>query len=218
MCWHGRSGCCRRRRRRTASAADTACGQSAAPAAATPAWPWHADGLRAPAATSGCRASRRLETACRWIFTLQGLQRGAWLLLAGLRAEQVGIDSEGDLAGTTERAPADFELFANALHAATGGDEQGDPALGLERSRHVEGGPAWKADSGTSPSTSMTVRWCAPRPAVGWLRAPAARAAIRRRRRAGSAGDRADGSCVLARTPSGRARAGSPPSAAGAAG
>ncbi len=47
-------------------------------------------------------------------------------------------------AGHTERAPAYYELYANGLHIATAAFERGDPNLPTERSRHVEGGLAWK--------------------------------------------------------------------------
>lgn len=46
--------------------------------------------------------------------------------------------------GSTQRAPASAELFANGLHVATGVFERGDPDLGLERSRHAELGLHWQ--------------------------------------------------------------------------
>lgn len=46
--------------------------------------------------------------------------------------------------GATERAPAYYELYADGVHVATGAYEQGDPGLGLERSRHLELGAEWK--------------------------------------------------------------------------
>lgn len=45
--------------------------------------------------------------------------------------------------GSTQRAPAYYELHANGVHVATAAYEKGDPALPLERSRHVELGLAW---------------------------------------------------------------------------
>lgn len=45
----------------------------------------------------------------------------------------------------TERAPTFYELYANGLHLATAAFEVGDAALGLERSRHVEAGAAWRS-------------------------------------------------------------------------
>lgn len=55
---------------------------------------------------------------------------GGWTLLAS--------------AGATERAPAYYELYADGVHVATGAYEQGDPTLGLERSRHLELGAEWQ--------------------------------------------------------------------------
>ena len=48
-------------------------------------------------------------------------------------------------AGTTQRAPAYYELYANGVHVATAAFELGDPRLGLERSRHLELGLAWRS-------------------------------------------------------------------------
>jgi iron complex outermembrane receptor protein len=47
-------------------------------------------------------------------------------------------------AGSTQRAPAYYELYANGVHLATAAFERGDPTLGLERSRHAELGLAWR--------------------------------------------------------------------------
>lgn len=47
--------------------------------------------------------------------------------------------------GSTERAPAYYELFASGVHVATGAYERGDPDLGIERSRHMELGAEWKS-------------------------------------------------------------------------
>lgn len=44
----------------------------------------------------------------------------------------------------TQRAPKDYELFANGPHVATGAWEVGDPALGVERSRNVDVGVQWR--------------------------------------------------------------------------
>ncbi len=46
--------------------------------------------------------------------------------------------------GSTQRAPAYYELFANGLHVATGAYEQGDVDQRLERSRHAELGLQWQ--------------------------------------------------------------------------
>jgi iron complex outermembrane receptor protein len=48
-------------------------------------------------------------------------------------------------AARTERAPTFYELYANGLHVATAAFERGDTTLGLERSRHLEAGLAWRA-------------------------------------------------------------------------
>ncbi len=45
----------------------------------------------------------------------------------------------------SERAPRDYELFANGPHVATGAYETGDPALGKERSVNADLGLQWKA-------------------------------------------------------------------------
>ena len=46
--------------------------------------------------------------------------------------------------GSTQRATAYYELFANGLHVATGAFEQGDADQRLERSRHAELGLQWQ--------------------------------------------------------------------------
>ena len=46
--------------------------------------------------------------------------------------------------GHTQRAPAYYELYANGLHLATGAFEQGDPAMGVERSHHLDVGLQWR--------------------------------------------------------------------------
>ena len=44
----------------------------------------------------------------------------------------------------TQRAPRDYELFADGPHVATGAYEVGNPALGKERSRNLDLGLQWK--------------------------------------------------------------------------
>lgn len=44
----------------------------------------------------------------------------------------------------TQRAPRDYELYANGPHLATAAWETGDPALGKERSNSVDLGLAWQ--------------------------------------------------------------------------
>lgn len=46
----------------------------------------------------------------------------------------------------TERAPTNYELFANGVHVATGAFERGSPELLEERSTTVDLGLQWKAD------------------------------------------------------------------------
>ena len=46
--------------------------------------------------------------------------------------------------GSTQRAPAYYELHANGVHVATAAYEKGDVALPVERSRHAELGLAWR--------------------------------------------------------------------------
>ena len=46
--------------------------------------------------------------------------------------------------GSTQRAPAYYELYANGVHLATGVYERGDPAQPLEKSRHAELGLQWQ--------------------------------------------------------------------------
>lgn len=46
--------------------------------------------------------------------------------------------------GSTQRAPAYYELYANGVHVATAAFEKGDTSLPLERSRHAELGLAWR--------------------------------------------------------------------------
>ncbi len=47
--------------------------------------------------------------------------------------------------GRMQRAPKDYELFANGPHIATGAFEVGDATLGVERAASVEAGLQWKS-------------------------------------------------------------------------
>jgi epoxyqueuosine reductase len=47
--------------------------------------------------------------------------------------------------GWSQRAPKDYELFANGPHAATGTFEQGDHRSALEKATQLDVGGAWKA-------------------------------------------------------------------------
>lgn len=64
---------------------------------------------------------------------------GLW----NIGAATSGWSASANLA-RTQRAPRDYELFANGRHVATGAWEQGNAALGLEQSAGVDAGIAWK--------------------------------------------------------------------------
>ncbi len=51
----------------------------------------------------------------------------------------------------TQRAPKDYELFANGPHVATVAWETGNPNLGLEKSTSLDLGAAWKSGRTASP-------------------------------------------------------------------
>lgn len=58
-----------------------------------------------------------------------------------------------------ERAPSDFELYANGVHVATAAYERGDPALGVERSRHLEAGLGWLGPAASLRATLFQTRF-----------------------------------------------------------
>lgn len=64
----------------------------------------------------------------------------------------------GNLA-RSERAPKDYELFANGPHVATGAWEVGNPALGKERSVHLELGAQWKRGAHLVRANAYTARF-----------------------------------------------------------
>ena len=64
----------------------------------------------------------------------------------------------GNLAHS-ERAPKDYELFADGPHVATGAWEVGNPALGKERSRHLELGAQWKRGAHQARVNVYTARF-----------------------------------------------------------
>lgn len=66
------------------------------------------------------------------------------LALGGLVKLSPGWDLTANLAAT-ERAPRDYELFANGPHVATAAYEQGNSALGVEKSTNLDVGVAWKS-------------------------------------------------------------------------
>ena len=61
--------------------------------------------------------------------------------------------------GSTQRAPAYYELYANGVHLATAAYEQGDPQLGLERSRHGELGLAWQQGAHSFKANLFSTRF-----------------------------------------------------------
>lgn len=61
--------------------------------------------------------------------------------------------------GSTQRAPAYYELYANGVHVATAAYEQGDPSLGLERSRHGELGLAWQQGAHSFKANVFSTRF-----------------------------------------------------------
>ena len=61
--------------------------------------------------------------------------------------------------GSTQRAPAYYELYANGVHVATAAYEQGDPGLGLERSRHAELGLAWQQGAHSFKANVFSTRF-----------------------------------------------------------
>ena len=69
-----------------------------------------------------------------------------------------GWQLTGNLA-YTQRAPKDYELFANGPHLATGTWEQGNPGLGLEKSTSVDGGLKWKDGAHRFALTAFASRY-----------------------------------------------------------
>lgn len=131
------------------------------------------------------------------LFALEETQLGPLTFSAGLRAERVSVESDGDAAdaeaprfgnarerrfdpfsaslsalwplgggwslsgalGSTERAPAYYELYADGVHVATGAYERGDASLGLEKSLHADLGLAWKQGSDSVKANLFTMRF-----------------------------------------------------------
>lgn len=76
------------------------------------------------------RAQQRRYSPAQAAVALQWVAAPAWTLRAAL--------------SHAERAPSDYELYANGHHVATGSYERGDPALPLERGHHIDLGLQWK--------------------------------------------------------------------------
>ncbi|WP_428422565.1 TonB-dependent receptor [Methylibium sp.] len=66
---------------------------------------------------------------------------GVWDLAAALGS---GWQLDGNLA-YTERAPTNYELFANGVHIATAAFERGDAALGKEKGSNLDVALEWKS-------------------------------------------------------------------------
>ncbi|CAM5785808.1 TonB-dependent receptor [Ottowia pentelensis] len=69
-----------------------------------------------------------------------------------------GWQLSGNLA-YTQRAPKDYELFADGPHVATAAWELGNPALGLERSTSVDVGAQWKDGAHRFAVTAFASRY-----------------------------------------------------------
>ena len=69
-----------------------------------------------------------------------------------------GWQLTGNLA-YTQRAPKDYELFANGPHLATGTWEQGNPGLGLEKSTSLDVGVKWKEGAHRFALTAFASRY-----------------------------------------------------------
>lgn len=94
----------------------------------------HSDGDDAQAEEARFGAARS-----RTFHPLSASLSGRWPLAPGW--------SLSGVLGSTQRAPAYYELFANGLHVATAAYERGNAELGLERSTHADLGLAWEDGS-----------------------------------------------------------------------
>jgi iron complex outermembrane recepter protein len=72
----------------------------------------------------------------------QGEAQNGWLFTSNLTANQ--------------RAPKDYELFANGPHVATASYERGDVQLGLEKGTQLDVGAEWKYGAHTVALTSFS--------------------------------------------------------------
>ncbi len=74
----------------------------------------------------------------------------------------VNLSPQWSLTGNlayTERAPKDYELFANGPHVATAAWEVGDPALAKERSAGLDIGAQWKSGSNNAKVNAYVNRF-----------------------------------------------------------
>ena len=61
--------------------------------------------------------------------------------------------------GSTQRAPAYYELFADGVHVATGAYERGDAQQQLERSQHLELGLQWQQPGSSLHAAVFSTRF-----------------------------------------------------------
>ena len=61
--------------------------------------------------------------------------------------------------GSTQRAPAYYELFADGVHVATGAYERGNPNQQLERSQHLELGLQWQQPGSSLQAAVFSTRF-----------------------------------------------------------
>ena len=79
-----------------------------------------------------------------------------WSVAAGAVFKLSSTWSLTGHAATTQRAPKDYELFANGPHLATHAWEIGNSALGLEKARSADLGLDWKAGAHRMSVTAFT--------------------------------------------------------------
>ena len=81
----------------------------------------------------------------RFVVGSRSFNPGSYALggLVNLGGANSGWTATGNLSAT-QRAPKDYELYANGAHLATGAYEVGNANLGLERSTNIDLGLAWK--------------------------------------------------------------------------
>lgn len=82
-----------------------------------------------------------------------------WSASAGWRASLSGPWQWSGHVARVQRAPRDFELFANGPHHAVGSYDRGNAALGLEQSWQWETGLSWKSDRQHASATLFQHRY-----------------------------------------------------------
>ncbi len=78
-------------------------------------------------------------------FEVGARQFAPWSLAAGALVQLAPAWRLTSNAAVTQRAPKDYELFANGPHLATHAWEVGSSQLGLEKSKSLDAGLEWKA-------------------------------------------------------------------------